>query len=273
MISLIPNPNYILLSRATNDGASLDSSMFTLILALVGLFFLILVLVFLRNRLFPLLKLWYISIAYGRYSFEFLEFFKNNNLQNPHNNCVKDEITMHFLVFFRRIKNSDEHQTSSPIIFGDIPFMTTYKKLVKNKGNPDCINITKFGSCRVKLVGYNEILQGVRMKSLYYFIEDHFVMGEYLFSDLLRVKPKEIAGSISSKYLKNKLLEGDVFYLTDPAGNILNYENNGFAINIRYFYKGDNRTNEVLASVFNFDAENGNNFMKTLKNEELLNRF
>ena len=273
MISLIPNPNYILLSRATNDGASLDSSMFTLILALVGLFFLILVLVFLRNRVFPLFRLWYISIVYGRYSFEFLEFFKNNNLQNPHNNCVKDEITMHFLVFFRRTKNSDDYKTSSRIEFGEIPFLMTYKKLVKLKGNPDCINITKFNDSRVKLVGYHETLQGMRMKSLHYFIDDQFVMGEYLFADLLRVKPKEIIGSISAKYLKNVSLDGDVFYITDPEGNMLNYEHNGFAINIRYLCKSNTHTNEILGSVFNFNVEDGNNFMKTLRNEELLNRF
>jgi len=265
--------NHFLLARTAKDSTSFDSSMLYLIMALVGIFILVLVVVFLRNRVFPLLRLWYISLVYGRYSFEFLEFFKDNNLQNPHNNCVKDEITMHFLVFFRRTKNSAEYLTQSKIEFGDIPFMSTYNHLRKIKGNPDCINITKFSDVRVKLVGYNETLQGMRMKSLHYFIGDTFIMGEYLFADLIRVKPKEIIQSISTKYLNSISPQEDVFYITDSAGNMLNYENNGFSVTIRYLHKGDAQANGILSSAFNFDNEKDIGFMKTLKNEELLNRF
>lgn len=263
----------ILLARAGTESTSFDSSMLYLILALVAIFVLVILLVFVRKRVFPLFRLWFITLRYGKYSFEFLEFFKENDLRNPHNNCIKDEITLRFLPFFKPAKNAVNYRTRTLIEFGDTAFMTMEKDLVKIKGTPECINIAKFNQSRVKVIGYHETLQGMKMKSLFYFIDNLLVMGEYLFTDLVKVKPAHLSAIISAKYLENKELLADTIYLADPNGNILFYDYNGFSVCMRYFYSGDHRINAILASVYSITNDSAENYIKVLQNEEVLNRF
>jgi len=264
---------FILLARTAKDSTSFDPSMLYLILALVGIFVLVLLLVFTRARLYPLLKLGYIRILYGRYSYEFLEFFKENDLRNPHSNCIKDEISMHFFTFYKPKKSALFFQTETKIEFGDIPFLTSYQKLTRIKGEPQCINVSRFNTTRVKLVGYNEELQRLKMKSFYYFMEEQFVMGEYHFTDVTKVKVADVLEPLAVKYLKGESILEDNFYITDPFGDKINFENNGFSITVRYFFRGDNSINNILDSVFQNIGTNGENLIRTMKHEELLNRF
>jgi hypothetical protein len=265
--------NFILLARTAKDSTSFDPSMLYLILALVGLFIFVLLLVFTRARLFPLIKLGYVHLVYGRYSYEFLEFFKENNLRNPHTNCIKDEISMHFFTFYKPKRDALFFQTDTKIEFGDVPFLTSYKKLIKMKGEPDCINVSRFANNRVKLVGFNESLQNMVMKSMYYFIEDRFVMGEYNFADLIKVRTAEVLASLTGKYLKEENVQSDNFYISDYHGDKINYENNGFSITVRYYFRGDEVVNQILDSVFGNTGENGETLIRTMKHEELINRF
>ncbi|MEI6889175.1 MAG: hypothetical protein WCL03_07835 [Bacteroidota bacterium] len=265
--------SFILLARTAKDSTSFDPSMLYLILALVGIFLFVLLLVFTRARLFPLIKLGYINLAYGRYSYEFLEFFKDNNLRNPHNNCIKDEISMHFISFYKPMKNSRFFQTETKIEFGDIPFLMSYKALIKIKGEPECINVTRFGDSRVKVVGFNETLQNMKIKSMFYFLEDLFVMGEYQFTDLIKTKTADLLAPISVKYMKGETVEADNFYITDPEGDKINYEDNGFSIAVRYYFRGDQTINQTLDSIFGNVGINEETLIRTMKHEELLNRF
>jgi hypothetical protein len=265
--------NFILLATTAKDSPSFDPSMLYLILALVGLFLLVLLLVFTRAKLFPLIRLGYIHLVYGRYSYEFLEFFKDNNLRNPLNNCVKDEISMHFYTFYKAKRGALFFNTETKIEFGDFPFLMTYKKLCKLKGEPECINVSKFGGSRVKLVGYNETLQNLKMKSMFYFLGDLFVMGEYHFMDINKVRMSDIIVPLTLKYLKGQKTESDNFYITDLQGDKINYENNGFSITVRYYFRGHESTNKILDQVFSNLGDSGQTLINTMKSEELLNRF
>lgn len=180
---------------------------------------------------------------------------------------------MHFFTFYKPGKNSLFFDTTAKIEFGDIPFLTSFKKLTKIKGEPECINISRFQSIRVRLIGYNETLQNMKMKSMYYFLGDQFVMGEYQFTDLNKLKTADIMAPLAVKYLKGQKIESDNFYITDPSGDKINYEHNGFTITIRYFFRGDARVNQVLDSVFGNVSGNGETLIRTMKHEELLNRF
>ena len=268
-----PVLNYILLASTAKESNSFDPNMLYLILALVGLFLLVLLLVLTKARLFPLIKLGYIRLVHGRYSFEFLEFFKKNNLRNPHSNCIKDEISMHFFTFYKPKRDALFFQTGTKIEFGDIPFLTSYKKLIKEKGEPVCINISRFNATKVKLVGFNESLQHIKMKSMFYFMEDRFVMGEYHFSDLNKIKTEDILVPLTAKYLRGEPIRADNFYITDQQGDKINYENNGFMIIVHYFFRGDETINQILDSIFATAGDNGETLIRTMKQEELLNRF
>jgi len=177
------------------------------------------------------------------------------------------------MVFYKKIRNAIDFQSTTKIIFSDIPFMSTWKSFKKLRAAPDCMNIARFTDAKVKVVGYNELWEGTRIKTLYYFLNDHFVLGEYHVSESLKVNSKRMLQNISSKYLQGMELKGDVIYITDPEGNQLNFENNGFSIVIRYLYQGDALTNQILNRLFTQgDAKEGETYKKVLQEEGHLNR-
>lgn len=268
--SIIP---ILLLAGTAKDDPSFDSSIISLILALVSLFGLVLIIVFIRKKLIPMLRVWYITLVYGRYSIEYLEFFKENNLRSPHDNCIKDEITLHFMVFFRKIRNAQDFRTSTNIDFGELPFMSSYQLLKKLKGKPYCINVARFPEAKMKVVGYRDNQEGPTMKTLYYFLNDHFVLGEYNISESLHLNSDPFLKKLAFKYLNGIVLKGDVFYIIDPGGNQINFENNGFSIGIRYLYNADQRTNKLLSEMFSDNSAGGTNFRRTLRHEGYLNHF
>ncbi|MEI6455955.1 MAG: hypothetical protein WCO93_06665 [bacterium] len=264
---------FVILARTAKDSTSFDPSMLYLILALVGFFILILLLIFLRKRLFPLFRLAYLSMVYGKYSYEFLEFFKENDLRSPHNNCIKDEITMHFYCFYKRIRNAAEYKTKTNIEFGQVPFLTLYKQMLRSKGSPQCVNVARFSDSRVNVLGYHETMQGMKMKAIHYFIDNLFIMGEYSIPELHKVKTNAVNTALAAKYLNGVEPTEDVFYITDPSGNQINFENNGFSINVRYLFKGNQRANDILNTIFSNGDERGKISLNTDKTQELLNRF
>jgi len=256
-----------------SGGSSLSAGFITLIIILVAIFAGILLALFLRKRTLPVINLMFIRLLHGRYSYKYLEFFKQNDLRNPLNNCIKDEITLHFSVFFTLLKNAVRFKTDTPIDFKDVPFLITYKKLVKRLGIPNCINIARFHNSRVKVVGYNELFQNKKMKSLFYFIENQFVMGEFVFSESRRMDPTPIKEALSKKYLDGKALQSDTVYITGPEGNLLNYHDNGFYASVKYLYRGNEYLNQIMDDVFSQADSNGQAFKNAMIQEELLNRF
>ncbi|MBC8457365.1 MAG: hypothetical protein ISS17_09030 [Bacteroidales bacterium] len=257
----------------SGSGGAFEGGFLTLVVVLVAIFAIALFVIFLRKNTFPILNLLFIRIFRGKYSFEYLEFFKKNNLRNPLNNCIRDEITLHFSVFFKRLKGAGDFTTTLPIEFKDVPFLTSYRKLVKEFGTPHCINIARFERKRVKVVGYNETFHQKKMKSLFYFIEDEFVMGEFVFSETRRMDPTQVKEALSRKYLDGKELSFDSFYIENPRGNVLNYHDNGFFASVKYLYREDTRINDILNDIFAHAHQNGQAFKKAMIQEELLNRF
>ncbi|MCX6278381.1 MAG: hypothetical protein NT004_09825 [Bacteroidetes bacterium] len=150
--------------------------------------------------------------------------------------------------------------------------MTNCKNLFKIKGNPDCIDVDTINDIKFLVVGYNETLQGLKMKSMYYFLNDQFILGELNFSNLLHVKPANLVGQISSKYLNGNPVEEDVFYIKDTSGNQLNYENNGFSVSIKYLSNGNKDINLILSGLFGMGDNTVENKIKALRNKELLDR-
>ncbi len=241
-----------------------------LMLALVSAFFVLVTLGFLNRKL---LKLWYITAVYGRYSYEFLNFFSMNKLRNPFNGCIKDEIPVHLEVFFRKTRNSEEFQTEVPIDYPDVPFMSEKRSLFRIKGKPDCLKVAFADGIRFIIMGYHEKLMGCRMRSIFYFVNDRFVMGEILFTDLTRVSPVKLAETLSAKYLKGKLINLDTFYIKNTGGNHLNFDYNGFTISVKYLYRGDPATNRILETVFNKAEIPGARLTGIPDSGELLDRF
>ncbi len=219
------------------------------------LVFLLLILIFFRKWLLKLFRLLYLSSKYGKFSHEFISYFKENNLVSPYNTCIKDQITSHFLIFNKQINHTDEFQTEIPIDFDGIPFMVTSKNLIQRKGNPDCINVATLSDFKFMVMGYSEFMLDLKMKAMFFFLDDHFIMGEFSFSEGKSAQSAKMIETISSKYLNGNPIGKEFFFLKDKDGNQLNFENNGFTISIKYLFRGDHTTNMILSGSYS----NGDN--------------
>jgi len=263
----------ILLIKEGKGPSPIELGIISLIVSLVALFLIVLALVLLKNRMFKFLKRWYILAIHGRYSFEYLTFFKENDLRSPVISCIKDEIAMHLMVFFRKLKNSVDFLTTKPIEFDKVPFMIPSQDLLKIKGSPDCMKVEKQGQNRFLVMGYHETLQGMKMRSMYFFVNDRFIMGEYLFPDISHLNPAGLARTFSVKYLDDHPVENDVFYITDTSGNQLNFENNGFTISIKYLFMGDTGMNTLMSGLFETGNQIPGKNIHKADYEEALARF
>ncbi|MEI7980857.1 MAG: hypothetical protein WCI71_04340 [Bacteroidota bacterium] len=177
------------------------------------------------------------------------------------------------MVFYKKIRNAPDFVTTVNMDVGEIRFMSPYKQVRKIKGMPDCINVARMNNAKIKVVGYRENLYGTTLKSLYYFLNDHFVLGEYTISESLHLNPDPLLNQLSAKYLKGITLKEDACYIIDPGGNQINFENNGFSIWVRYLYNADKETNLLLSEMFLDNPAGRANLRKTLRNEEYLNHF
>jgi len=244
-------------------------------LTIPALFLLFLGLIFLiwRKWIIRAFRLWIIVFKYGRYSYEFCSFFKDNNLVSPYVTCIKDQIPAHFLVFNRKIEVQNEFLTPIRLDYDGIPFMISSKELISRKGSPDCVNVAMAGGIRFQILGYNDFIDGIRMRSLFIFLQDRFILGEFLFSDIQKVNTSNLVDTISAKYLSGKKIDKDFFYLKDDQGNQLNFEHNGFAISIKYLYKGDPQTNTILSDQSHLFGDHPlDKKLHALKHERLLDR-
>ncbi|MBN1200053.1 MAG: hypothetical protein JXA23_11920, partial [Bacteroidales bacterium] len=93
------------------NGGAFDAGFLTLVVAILAIFAIALFAIFLKKNTFPVFNLFFIRIFKGKYSFEYLEFFKKNDLRNPLNNCIKDEITLHVSIFYKPLKGASSYTT------------------------------------------------------------------------------------------------------------------------------------------------------------------
>ena len=265
---LLVNP----IATSVKGSPKFDTESWLLIIAIATISLLVIRYIFAKKRIGQLLRLWYFSVVYGPYSNKFLAVFKDENIMSPYNSCIDDDILLHFVPFTKKNNNSLEFQTKTTIVFNGIDFSTSSKNLIKSKGEPDSISITTINDTKFMVVGYNEVVHDLKMKTMYFFLNDQFFMGEFLFSDHLSKEPSNLVKSYSSKYLNGIPVVNHVFYITDAEGNQLYYEHNGFALSIKYLYKGDESSNKIMTGLFPTEDKLAEYNLIVQRNLELLDR-
>jgi hypothetical protein len=214
------------------------------------LFLFLLGFIFYREQLTGHLKLYFIIFKHGRYSYEFIHFFKEKDLLNPHNTCLKDELILHFMAFIREIPSVPKMLTEKKIEFPNVSETVTEKKLRKIRGKPDCYSVFRISDSDIQVVGYYDVLKKDKVKILYFFINGSFVMGEYLFPDVSRIAIKDLIHTISANYLQGYPIDGECFYIKDQGGNLLNFNNELFYISVKYLSDPENTNIPLLQSLF-----------------------
>lgn len=188
-----------------------------------------------------------VRTLYGKYSFRYVKYFKDRNMKGPFSPCLKDDFITHIIKFFDKPNSAAEYKTNQNIQFGNVPFGERYKRVRREKGNPDCFNVSKIENSDLKIIGYRDSLFNANIKSVYYFLNNVFFMGEYLFSESSRDRIPEVAGVLCKKYTDKAANEKfDSFFIHDPHKSSIHFEDNGFNLSIKYFNVSNQAITETL---------------------------
>ncbi len=195
------------------------------------------------------LDLMLVRLLRGKYSHEFVQLHRDKNRRSPFSPCYKDDAVFHFIKFFKKPKHIPVYSSQRSIQFAEQPFFIGQKQLLKSKGKPDCFSVTLENNVEIRTFGYNSEIFSAKARENYYFVDDIFFMGEFLFSDASKMDGKKLFSSIASKYINKRDLEkyqkGN-FYLKDSFSNEILADNNGFSIAIRYFSQANERVANKL---------------------------
>jgi hypothetical protein len=201
----------------------------------------------LRFRKFLLLS--FTRMVYGQYSFEFFQLYKRYFVRSPFQYCFRDEFINHLLFVMDKTGDLPRFKSPKDIYFENTPYFIHYKDFLKSKGNPYCFNAFSFKNPDfiIKAAGYQEKIAGSRAVTVFYFMNDLFFMGEYIFKNP-RTKIKE---SLVSHFLSDQQIELDNFFIENTKDRIVHYQDTGFTVDIKYITEENDSISETLKAYLN----------------------
>lgn len=185
-----------------------------------------------------------IRMVYGKYSIEFLSLFKRFFKRSPFQYCFRDEFVSHVLFVLDMKNEIPVYKTFSTVNFEDQPFFTPYKDFLKQRGEPYCFNAFSFDNPHfiIKVVGYQEKISGQKGIASYYFIDDLFFMGEYIFKQ----NSDKIKKIFLEPFIDVKKVSEDNFYIENTHDRVIHYQDTGFSIDIKYLSREDKQILDLL---------------------------
>jgi hypothetical protein len=169
---------------------------------------------------------------YGQFSYEFFHLYKKYFVRSPHQYCFRDEFITHLLFVVSKKEEIPSFKSLKDIYFENTPYFTNYKDFLKKKGNPYCFNAFSFShpDFVIKAAGYQATIAGSKAILVFYFMNDSFFMGEYIFKN-----PKnDIKSSLTEHFLQRQDNSGDNFYIENSKERVIHFQNTGFTVDIKY---------------------------------------
>jgi len=192
-------------------------------------------------------KVFFTKLTKGQYSSEYVNLFKSNDLRSPFAPCIKDEFIFHILMFLKRDPKIKVYKTTENIQFGNTSFHLKYADIFKEKGIPYCFNALTINNYEVKIMGYQDTLQSSKIKSVYFFVNDVFILGEYTFGESSVSESVNISQILINKYISESTKDIDEFFIEDKNNNSIYFKDNGFERSIKYY----NSINPDSKAIFN----------------------
>jgi len=218
------------------------------LLLLAGIIVLLSILIY---RLRKAIILMAIRLIFGQYSYEFSSTYKKFYIRSPFQYCFRDEFISHLLFVLSKKEEIPSHRSKKDIYFENTPYNIDYKDFIKEKGAPYCFNAFEFQRLdfEIKALGYRATIAGSKAITVFYFMNDSFFMGEYIFKN-----PKtDIKASLLNHFLnKEGGLPEDNFYIENTKNRIIHYQNTGFSVDIKYLNKEDSEVIENLNGYYTF---------------------
>jgi len=193
------------------------------------------------------LKMLFTKLIHGEYSFQYVDLFRKKGFRSPFLRCISDEFYSHILILLKKDPKVKVFDTSGTIQFGNTSFSLTSGELFKLKGIPFCFNALVFDDYSITIIGYNEMIQNAKLKSIYIFANDVFILGEYLFTETLKTHLNNISDTLIKKYISDSTENIDKFFIKDRNQNHIFFSDNGFEISIKYFLVNSPKSKEIYS--------------------------
>jgi len=209
--------------------------------------------------MFLKLQIWLTGLIFGKYSIQYIEFFRKRDLQPDIRPCLKDHYLPHFFPFFKRVSEAPLLKTRETIQFDDTTFGCLYKKSPFLKRKPETFSAYRIGKDVLTVFGYGGRSFGSKHREIAFFLNNSFVLGEISYSLTKSEKPEieKIYSELARKYEVNVPDSSKGFYLEDPADSLLYCHNNGFELILSYFNPNVDGLLEALEQWFKEPAKPG----------------
>jgi hypothetical protein len=190
-------------------------------------------------------KVFLTKLKKGQYSLEYVNLFKDNDLRSPFTPCINDEFIFHVLMYLKRKPDIKVFQTNENIQFGNISFNLSFNELLKSREEPSYFNASNFDKFVVKIVGYQDDIVNSKMKTIYYFVDDVFILGENSFNDTSISESINISKILIKKYISESIGKSEEFFIEDKNKNMIYYYDNGFERSIKYFNSENEKSRNI----------------------------
>ncbi len=201
------------------------------------------ILVFLfRNNL----KQYVYRLIYGDYHINYLNLLFRKNGYLDANYYSKSDLYNQVSLIKKTLNNDFKKKTDEPLFFQNIEFGIGSRKLISLLGKPVSCDILDLNNRKVVSLEYYIQPNNVVDKYVFYFLDDVYYFGEFIFNKVTENVSNQVLDSIMTKY-KCTTAENNELILQNSNGNNLIYKDLGFRVSVSYFNQNHNSVLELLA--------------------------
>ncbi|MEI7492682.1 MAG: hypothetical protein WCK92_14875 [Bacteroidota bacterium] len=204
--------------------------------------------------LFRLNVLFFIRLFYGPLSSEyyfailkFRQFYPSTTLQSRV--CFKTEVILRLVSLCNIDTKLTIYRTMDSIMYEDSNYGLNYKQICKEKGKPESAKYEWVGEKLIQVICYKDTLLERPVKLNYFLIDDCFFMGEYQFLSYNQTSVDSVRSILQAKY-HFQIGPGETrFFINDPDGAFIYFNDSGFNFCLQYYFPGDQGIDQYLKRI------------------------
>ncbi|NCA84312.1 MAG: hypothetical protein EOM83_01915 [Clostridia bacterium] len=202
----------------------------------------VLVLVIIFIRMYPLLHITTTRLFFGKYSARYVATYKRYTLQSPYSYCIKDDFINHLAGCYKIEPTLPVYDSALEIEFSDVPFGKKFKEVIRAFPSPICINANRFPAFELQALGYKNQVFGHEMKKYLFFANGIFFMGQITFNHSTAESREELVILLQKKYLNGTKSTITDFLIRGKNQSFLRCEYNGFYLILSYLSRANANT-------------------------------
>ncbi|NOR88464.1 MAG: hypothetical protein GQ527_12725 [Bacteroidales bacterium] len=184
--------------------------------------------------------------------------YKKFTKKKPHPYCFKDDFYYHLLSINSAANCKDPYISNREFSFDDLNFNIDFKQIVAEKGHPDCFTMSDEKGVPLQVAGYKSRMFHSNEKTLLYFCNKNYFMGEYVFSELGTDTPSLIV-EILRKEFHSEIKYAKNITIKDKSGNCLFFTDTGFHLSIKFFNERNESVRKIAEFINNVNSQENPN--------------